>query len=400
MEVNVSVADGNPLPVRQVDDSDKEVAIAALVVAAVAFITAVVQLAQAVIATAKGLPNCDKRVMGQWATLTYPRFRWRQLRLEVSFDAPVIFLAAQNNVKGPVHDPPTPIYYANGSDDSCRDFRIVPLPSPDHQGSPDPAAAAAADAESRTSVSSRVEAGVGGGGKPTARRERVQTTDNELATWVRLLGAVQKMERDSNKWDEERWAADGAARPAGLVLSLAVGVQAKRRSFDSNPSSMRKPYATTTLCHMVELAAVLGLYWKEFDRAGNKYRAEGNGYSLLGTRYDDFGLVFAFETFGWARFGRTRVVPTSEVKELCFGNAPTFYRPREKDEECKLPIGEQEKLETLQLGSPKEIAETLGLIGCNTTTSLYYLRGKKHIHLFPGAYVRGCGPLSRCWNPR
>jgi len=166
--------------------------------------------------------------------------------------------------------------------------------------------------------------------------------------------------------------------------SLAVAIQSLKRCFDKHPA-LKKPYATTAICHIVELAAVLGIYWKEFNHVNNKYRAEGNGYSLSGYSMSEFGIVFAFEKSGWSRFKKNRVVPTSEIKEICFGNVPTFYRDRNEDGNWKTPINEQGDLQTLQLGSRQEIAQTLNLIGCNAHTTLYYLdEGKKHIHLFPG----------------
>lgn len=340
---------------QQSDNLSDRVAIAALVVALVAFVTTVVQLAQAIIAAARGLPNCDKRVMGEWAKWTSIKFKLKQLRLEVDFEAPVIFLAPTDNRNGPVRENDI-IWYANGTPQSCKETRVIQPPSDDvddivpHQG-----------------------------------RERVHTVDNELATWVTLLGAIQRMERDSKNWESTRWGPNEIRPQPPTVIALAVGIQAKKRSFDTNPT-VKKPYATSNMCHLVELAAVLGVYWKEFNRDENKYRAEGNGYSLLGSRLEDFGITFVFEKTGWARFKQNRIIPASEVKELCFGNAPTFYRHQREDERWKIPFSPQRQLKTLQLGSRKEIADTLNLIGCNTNTCLYYIREKRHIHLFPGLF--------------
>ncbi len=155
------------------------------------------------------------------------------------------------------------------------------------------------------------------------------------------------------------------------------------RKFRKNTAT-KKPYATTTISHLVQLAAVLSIYWKEFDRDLNRFRADGNGFSLIGSR-QDIGIVFSFEQMGWSHFKETRVIPTSEVKELCFGNLPTFYRTKDRLEDAmwNAPF-KQRILQTLQLGSLKEIADTLNLIGCDAKTTLYYLEGKKHIHLFPG----------------
>jgi hypothetical protein len=338
-------------------DSELVVAIVALVIAVIAFVTTVVQLAQSIIATARGLPNCDERVMGLWAKSTRSWFKWWQLRLEVDFEAPVIFLAHNDNNRGPVQG--TEIWYADGSPESFKDFRVV---------------------------NNQDDLALDLGLKRT--RERVHTVDNELATWVTLLGAIQKMEKDSRIWEGMQWRKSQRVQPdlRGQVVSLAVGMQRKKRSFAAMPT-IKRPYATTTICHLVELAAVLGLYWKEFNRDENKYRAEGNGYSLLGTRVDDFGIVFVFEKTGWASFEETRIIPTHEVKEVCFGNVPTFYRSghREEDQRWASRMIEQKTLHTLQLGSPQEIIDTLSLIGCNTNTALHFQKedAKQITHLFP-----------------
>ncbi len=333
-------------------------AAAALVIAVVALITPIVQLAQTIIGSARGLPNCDERVMGKWAKFTSRKFRWRQLRLEIDFEAPVIFLARADNTKGPAGST-VPIWYVDGSKQSCELTRVdEPLP------------------ESHDDDSDYLKGIV---------REQLHTVDNELATWVKLLSAVQRMERESHMWEAGKWRQAQLARPAlREPLTLVICVQALKRSFDANPT-IKKPFATTTICHIVELAAVLGLHWMEFDRDQNKYRAEGNGYSLMGSRAE-VGIVFSFEKSGWSKFAENRIIPTSEVKELCFGNVPSFYRPKNRvaDEAWNAPFNKQKTLRTLQFGSRKLIAETLNLIGCNATTALYYLREKKHAHLFPG----------------
>ncbi|ORY56336.1 uncharacterized protein BCR38DRAFT_402491 [Pseudomassariella vexata] len=333
------------------NEVENELALAALVVAVVAFIVATIQLAQSIIAGARGLPNCDTRVMGKWAELTSWKFRWRQLRLEINFEAPVIFLSSNDNKLGPVKDNDV-IWYIDGSLQSCDDTRV----------------------ELTDDINTRLS------------RERVHTVENELASWVKLLGAIQKMERYSRDWESTIWKEARMPRPDSHdgVLTLAVGVQSKKRSFDANPT-VKKPYATTTLCHIIELAAILGMYWKEINRDQNKYRAEGNGYSLLGSRLDDFGIVFVFEQSGWDKFREERIIPTREVKEMCFGNIPTIYREknRPEDEVWNQPFNEQKSLQTLQLGSRKEISDALQLIGCNTSTQLFYLQEKhKETHLF------------------
>ncbi|KAK0736339.1 hypothetical protein B0T21DRAFT_366745 [Apiosordaria backusii] len=331
---------------------EETVAIAALVISLLALLGVVLQYVQAVIGRTNGLSIRDKEVLGKWAEHARLSFKW--FRGEVQYEAPIIFMAASDNKRGPVDG--KEIWYVDGTAESCEKTRVE-LP-PDDYG----------------------------------LRERVHTHKNELATWILAIEAAQMMERDSKKWEANEWRkftreSPGTRAPIDFPfkgpVTLAVAIQSMTRSFDKHPA-VKRPYATTAICHIIELCAVLGIYWKEFDRDNNKYRAEGNGYSVLGNRVPDFGLVFTFEKPGWPRFEKNRVIPTAEVKELSFGNVPTFYRDKKDDRNWKAPINEQKDLKTLQLGSRTEIAETLNLIRCNEyTTQCYSDKAKKHIHLFP-----------------
>ncbi|KAK1590491.1 uncharacterized protein LY79DRAFT_579954 [Colletotrichum navitas] len=357
------------------DDSQQPVAIAALVIAIAALFAAELQILQAIFASARGLPNCNEVVMGKWSRGTKIRPKFKHLRLEVRFEAPVIFLAPPKNTKKPED---SEMWSAEGTMESCKKNRL------DY-----------ADL-SKSSGSEGMDSSV-------------HTVDMELATWVYLLIAIETMEKVSKDWeslkikDESRqktvktylpeptFAAmiRGKEQSSPQEPTLAVMIQAKERSFDTVPA-MKKPFATTTISHMVELAAILGVYWKVFDRDNNQYRAEGNGYSLTGSRIPDLGIQFVFEKTGHTAFEARRVIPTSEVKELCFGRVPTLFRKKinkDEDVEWQRPLmtssGTGIKLEILQMGSTKEIAETLTQIGCNGSTTLYYTEGKKHRHLFP-----------------
>lgn len=352
--------------------SDVVVAIVALVVSVVALFAATLQIMQAIFASAKGLPNCTEDVMGGWAGGTTKRPKFKELRLEVRFQAPIIFLAPPKNMNKPEKGD---MWSVEGTKDSCTKNRldydkIFPKQEPTSENSNE---------------------------KPSKPPEKVHTVDNELATWVYLLIAVERMEKDSKEWElsklqgENEWLPH-SIKPNLPEPTLAVKVQAKNRSFDANPS-IKKPYATSTISHLIELAAILGLYWRVFDRDNNQYRAEGNGYSLTGSRVPDLGVVFVFEKTGHTSFEERRVIPTSEVKELCFGRVPTFYRDKkdpdedlEWQKEFTTSSGTGTKVEILQLSTRDAIAETLTQIGCNGKTTLFYKEGKKDRHLFSGTY--------------
>ncbi|RYP58074.1 hypothetical protein DL769_009127 [Monosporascus sp. CRB-8-3] len=344
------------------DDRELFVSIVALVISLIALFGTLLQVLQTYFASsAAGFARCGVKTMGQWGKFTRRKFKPSDLRFEVEFETPVIFLAPPNNNKGPI--PNEPIWYMNGSKESYMETRTL-LPNEDKE-----------QKENRS------------------RKELIHTADNERASWVELLAVIQKMESDSAEWQRIFYHKDPGNRvPATFgERTLAVAVQKKIKSWDTMPSSVTKPYATTTMCHLVELAAVLGLHWKEFSRSHNKYRAEGNGYMLTGAPVSDLGLVFTFQKTGRTLFEENRVIPKDEIKQLCFGVVPTIFCTTQEDEErLKFPFDQPEDLTSLQLGSSREIADTLTVMGCNTNTVNCFLGDEKNkkatIHLFPVAF--------------
>src|SRR5436190_7301110 len=241
--------------------------------------------------------------MGPWARHTRRIFRPSQLRFEVQFEAPVIFLAPPRNRNRPV--PGRDIWHIAGTPES---YGLTRTKAEDEERELHPA-------------------GVNPGQQPDSARARelIHTADNERASWLTLLSALQRMERDSNNWQNQQYGSMPTNHPLFVGRTLSVAVQSKTRSWDTM-ATIKKPYATTTLCHLVEMVAVLGLYWKEFNQAPDRYRAEGNGYMISGTMIHDLGIVFSFHKVGETKFLENRVIPVNEIKELCFGYVPAIFR--------------------------------------------------------------------------
>src|SRR5215471_972438 len=80
------------------------VSVVALVISVVALIATTAQVLQQYYASAAGYANCNRKVMGLWADYTRRKFRLSQLRFEVQFEAPVVFLASPTNRRRPVRD--------------------------------------------------------------------------------------------------------------------------------------------------------------------------------------------------------------------------------------------------------------------------------------------------------
>ncbi|VUC23234.1 unnamed protein product [Clonostachys rosea] len=349
------------------DDSQTEivVAAAALVVSVIAFAATLMQCLQQYLGSARGYSHCNPKVMGKWARTKSRRFSLKELRFEVQFDAPVIFVCAPNNKKGPV--PEADVYKLDGTEESLRDTWTT------------------------LNMSQRKDY------EDRNRKERIHTSDNERASWTILLSAVQCMEKKSREWQEEEFGYQGSPSPPrashpelGLPLTpptleqthtLVVALQKKRKSWDTMPANITKPYATTTMCHLIEMLAALGVYWKVFDRVSDRYRAEGNGFMVLGDRVNDLGLMFSFQVNGMSRFTRNRVIPVDEIKELCFGWVPTIYRSTQDKRRLEIPLDVLD-LSSLQLASRAEISETLTMIGCNNNVTKYFNTNRRFSHLF------------------
>lgn len=330
----------------------------ALIVSLVALLGTVAQVLQQYYASAQGYQNCGESVMGEWHRSKKRRFRWSELRFEVQFESPVIFVCPPTNERGPV--PKQPIKFITGTQESLEKTKTL----------------LAKDENQRLMA---------------LKNNQVHTADNERATWVTLLSHLQTMEQESRDWQQNQlknFPPPGPSQSLDLAgiesHTLVVAVQSKKRSWDTMPPDVRKPYATTTMCHLLEIAAMMGIYWKEFDRSKDKYRAEGNGYMLTGSNIHDLGLMFTFRITGKSHFGENRVIPVDEVKEMCCGSASTIFQEIKDNRRLEFPNEDSKDLAFLHLGSMAEIAETLVQMECNTNTADYFLRKGKHTHLFPG----------------
>ncbi|EHA51956.1 modin [Pyricularia oryzae 70-15] len=379
-------------------DPELYVAIVSLVIALVALLGTVLQVLQQYYASATGFSNCDERVMGKWSNSKKRVFRLKELRFEVQFETPVIFVCRAMNQNGPIKE--KPIEHISGTEESQQRTRTNPPEPPTGETRSGLGATSASLVQipslgyldERVRNSTRTNTNLSVSAKPESAK-RIHTADNEKATWVHLLTEFQRMELDSSKWiqAEHKWHAEKnqlgeRQEPPFHQRELVVALQAKPRSWDTMPSNIKKPYATSTMCHIVEISSMLGLHWKEFDRSKDKYRAEGNGYLLTGSQVPDLGIMFIFQIYGKHSFRDSRIVPSELVKVFSFGIVPTIY--------CKakrMPVDfvteEPEDLEYLLLGSLNEFAETVASFGCNTRTA-DILRDdkKKHGHLFPIAF--------------
>ncbi|KAI9742401.1 MAG: hypothetical protein M1818_003934 [Claussenomyces sp. TS43310] len=284
-------------------DTGNNIALTALVISLIALFTTVAQVAQQYITTAsEGYRRCQKSVMGLWAKKTKRRFKLGELRFEVLFETPVLFLARPENKRGPI--PGRKICRIDGSSESYAETRTVP------------------PAEEQAVF--------------------IRTTDDEKAGWVTLIESLQKQERESRIWESKNAITPHGNKYAKPEHTIYTFVQGKTRSWDFMPLGATKPFATTTLSHLVEMAGTLGMYWKAFDVTRGDISAEGNGYSITSSQIRGLGLMTNFSITGSSKFEATRVIPSYEVKEFVFGFVPSILQNKRL-----LEVGSLERVKRL-----------------------------------------------------
>ena len=306
----------------------------ALVVSAVALCTTVLQVLQQYFSSAEGYRRCTKEVMELWSQGTRRKLRWHEFRVEVLFETPVILLAPPTNQKGPIKG--KAVDYIDGTTGSYTATRVQ---EPLIQGEIDK--------------------------QPSG----VHTADDERASWVNLLSQLQLEERSSRAWDKKarvRKTPGPDFKPPNYTLT--VGIQRKTRSWDFVPASITRPYATTAICHLVEMTAMLGMYWQRFDGEKWNLRAEGNGLILTSTSVHGLGVMVVFSVTGKSNYAENRLIPSDDVKEMAFGSVPNIFDDNNNFQSLDI-----------KLGSPEDVEATLESLGCQAPTLLKYKKDHKHI---------------------
>lgn len=243
------------------------------------------------------------------------------------FETPVIFLAPPENEKGPIYG--RKIHNLDGSDASYEESNTL---KPDKE-----------------------------------RLQNISTADDERASWVTLLAALQKSEADSREWEAKLRTSPRGITYEPAAYTICYSIQKKTRSYDFMPPAVTKPYATTTISHLVEMTGMLGMYWKAFDVVKGNVRAEGNGYIITSTVVHGLGLLTTFSVTGLSHFTEKRVIPFHEVKELVFGFVPSFLGPPHLD-----------------LGDLKRVQMTLATLKCGEEVITLYKAKKDRPNIFPG----------------
>ncbi|KAM0185416.1 hypothetical protein ACHAPI_012173 [Fusarium lateritium] len=298
----------------------------------------------------RSAPNCGENVMGRWHQSRTKTWRSKEFRTEIQFEVPVIFVSSSGSRKGPI--PGAQVYTIDGTRKSLDDTRTDLEPPP---------------------ASTMTKSG--------------RMVKNERATWLTLLSSLQKMENESHNWTRQQ-IMSLRPRPASATAiltsiagkhSLSVALQRERKSWDDMPASINRPYATTTMSELIEMLAMLGIYWRDFNSTHHVYQAEGNGFLVKGHKISGLGIMFNFQALEKAVFQANRPIPTQAITQLAFGRLPTIFQ--HESPAANEPLHDPP---FVRLGSRTDIADTLATFGCDRKSANYFLRdGAVTSHIFP-----------------
>ncbi|KAK4496240.1 hypothetical protein PRZ48_012220 [Zasmidium cellare] len=319
--------------------------IVSLIVAIIAFIVSIGQALQQYISTAEGYRKCAESVVGPWVKYRKRIFNASELRFAVNFKTPVFFVARPSNDRGPIAGKPINV---DGTDISRADTLTW---TPKNDKALDPTK------------------------EPSRLNYRLSTADDERATWVTLLAQLQKSEQDSRKWDEEQRlrAPPKQSQSAVPDYSMIVQLQGRNRNWDFMPESVLRPYATSTTSHIAEMCVMLGLSWVTFDVDNANLQASGNGFALSSSIVQGFGIVVSFHVVGRSEFGRNRIIPSYDIKDILFGTVPIIFRdPSIRGEEA-------DTRKTLNFGDDTGIRRTMKYLKLRQTSIRKYSQVEKNI---------------------
>ncbi|KAM0387482.1 hypothetical protein ACHAQC_010691 [Fusarium culmorum] len=282
-------------------------------------------------------PNCGENVIGRWSNSRTKTWKSKEFRTEIQYEVPFIFVSTPGSTEGYIDG--AQIHFIDGTRKSLDATRTDLEPPP---------------------TSTKTKTG--------------RIVKNERATWLTLLSGLQKMENQSQNWTRQQimslrprpTSAQAILSSVSGKHSLRTALQCERKSWDDMPPSVNRPYATTTMSQLIEMITMLGIYWRDFNPTYNIYQAEGNGFLVKGHNISGLGIMFYVQALDKAIFEENRPVPNREVTRLAFGQLPNILS------------------QVVRLGSRKDMADTLTTLGCDHTSSNYFLRdGTMTSHIFP-----------------
>lgn len=252
-------------------------ALAAIIIAVIAFFVTTAQLLQQIFGTAVGYRHCQASVIGEWATLTRRKWRWSEFRFETKFTTPNIRLVDLAD---------------------CVKSRTATLITGDRE--------------------SRCETYVGS-------ICNLDHDESDRVGWLELLDHLHMLPLDHN------WYRNSAVNTRIMQVTWPA-ITFRERSWDFMPPDIIRPFATSTVGDIIALAHRLRMGWTDLRPGDGIMRAEGGGKSIVSTAVRGFGILLQFN---YDRAGKkirdalgsdSRItIPSMSADKLGFGILETGY---------------------------------------------------------------------------
>ncbi|KAK4169947.1 hypothetical protein QBC43DRAFT_352186 [Cladorrhinum sp. PSN259] len=208
----------------------------------------------------------------------------------------------------------------------------------------------------------------------------LESPENNLsyvASWLTLLREIQRLTPTTSSRSNSSANSEHVGERGVLIA-----IKGARQTLDLMPEGVKRPYAITTLGSIVLLAARLGLHWKQFDRANDRYLADGNGLLLTGFSVPHLGIMFSFTRYGSPSAANCPEIDSDDAVKFCFGLVSTYFRPRNLGPAPKYLSDIPRNLDVLRFGSRGEMAVTFRLMGFEISDS-FMDSIESAEHLFP-----------------
>ena len=217
-------------------------ALAAIIIAIIAFFVTTGQLLQQIFGTADGYRHCQASVIGEWATLTRRKWRWSEFRFETKFTTPNIRLVEMAD-----HARSVKPRLITGDQESRHRSHVTSISNPD-------------DDESGDQVG-----------------------------WLALLDQLHRVMEGTLLHNALHNAIN---RPMQQMSCPAITL--RERSWDLIPPDIIRPVATSTVGDIIALAHRLGMGWNDLRPGDGIMRAEGGGRTIISTAIRGFGVLLQF----------------------------------------------------------------------------------------------------------
>ncbi|MCJ1474775.1 hypothetical protein MMC13_003435 [Lambiella insularis] len=266
---------------------DTNLAASALAIALVALLTAVGQLLQQYLATADGYRRCQKSVMGDWATKTRLRWRWREFRFETLYTTPEVFITGDGAPRKANHVLITgtktsrKLTYVPGA--SIQSSELMRNLQKAHSWFP-----FLPRLKSWYSHDERV--------KKETQEKAVprEIVSDDLVCWLPLLEWIHTTTYESLNYSNFLNTAGTEGYSKRRIPALIL----RERSWDFQRPDVVRPLAKTTISDIAVIARRMGMRWKDFRPADGVLRAEGHSHIITSTVVRSLGIVLQYSYTG------------------------------------------------------------------------------------------------------